>query len=159
MALNQNQFAITPVPGDISNRGSGVVVNAQIKIGEIAPILPGQAVKIVDVASQLPVVTALTGQNDVPMGVITRNLKNAAYTEGNIVELALMNTIVYMTASEAISWLQPVHYNYSTDKVEVLDGSYPQVGLAYDKATADGDVIRVLVTVPTDFVDQGHLTA
>lgn len=158
MAINQNQFAMTPTAGMVSG-AQGIVRTVQVSLNQATPLVPGQAVKIEDVGNGLPQVLALTTDGDVPMGVVTYNQKNASFEAGMPLELGMTGTLVYMTAGAALAWLQPVHFNYTTKKVVPLVGAYPQVGIAYGKATADGDLIPVWVTVPTQFVDEGHLTA
>lgn len=158
MAINQNQFALTSTPGLVSGN-QGVVRTVQVSLNQATALVPGQAVKIEDVGQGLPQVLAITEDHNVPMGVVTYNQKNASFSAGMPLELAMSNTIVTMTAGAAIAWLQPLHFNYTTNKVVPLVGAYPQVGIAYGKALADGDLIQVWVTVPTQFVDDGHLTA
>lgn len=144
-----NQFAQTPEVGDCE--GLREVISAQVNVGASATIVPGQAVKLANVAKGgVPKVIPLAANTDATFGFMVRNLKDANAVDGDILEVAIGRTIMFMTAGAAIVPGAKVEVVYSTNKVITAAGTNPMVGFALDKATADGDIIRVLITTPAN---------
>jgi len=149
MALNINQFAQTPVQGEIDMTVQGVqIVSGLVSSSESVALIPGQAVKVLDTASGVPTVTAVTSNTDVVFGFVTRNFKDANYPADSRLEIALNGTFMFMTANGAISRLGAVELDYAANKVGPAAGINPTVGYAYDKAAANNDLIRVFIETP-----------
>lgn len=144
MSINSNQFALEPVAGEVDMTVTGQVVSAQVYESEASALVAGQLVKLVDSASGLPIVTARTADTDPIFGTVIRNAKDQSFAAGKRLEVALAGSLVWLTASAAIARGAMVEMVESTDKVRTATGAYPVVGMAFDKAAADGDLIRVL---------------
>lgn len=145
---NINAFALAPLKGDTSLPRTGMVISAMVKSDEAVPIVAGQAVKLVDSAGGVPVITALTATTDAAFGVALYNIKNQSYAANAALEIGMRNTVVWMEAAGAIARGAFVQFNYATNKVSLNLGLNPTLGVAMDKATADGDLIRVLLDIP-----------
>lgn len=143
-----NSFKITPVQGEVDLNFAGSVVSARVYSSESAALVAGQAVKLVNSAGGVPEVTALTSNSDTIFGFVTRNFKDASYPAYASVEIALAGSVVWMTAGAAIARGASVEVAYTTTKVIAAAGTNPSAGFAYDKAAADGDLIRVFVQTP-----------
>lgn len=143
-----NQFGMTTEQGVVDLNQAGFVIAAQISGSEAGTLVAGQAVKRVNSLKKLPEVTALTSNADEVFGFIAYNQKDAAYTAGEPIEVALENTVMYMTAGAAIAAGAPVEVVYTTSKVITNAGVNPVAGFALDRASADGDLIRVVITPP-----------
>lgn len=148
MTINSNQFALEPVQGEVDMTVQGQVVSAQVYASESANLVAGQAVKLRDDASGIPTVTACTANTDLVFGFVVRNPKDIDYAPGDRLEVALAGALVYMTAGAAIARGAAVEQVFSTKKVITSAGLNPTVGMAFDKAAADGDLIRVLIDTP-----------
>lgn len=148
MPLNPNQFKQDVVAGQQDLSFVGSVVSCQVKTGESTALVAGQSVKIVDSAGGVPKVTARAANTDGTFGVIIRNLKDQTFPAESAVEVGLKGTVVYLTAGAAIARGAAVEINYDDDKVIANAGVNPVVGFAYDKAAADGDLIRVYLECP-----------
>lgn len=149
MALNSNQFAFEAVQGQVDlQQVNANVFSCQIDKDEAATLVAGEAVSVVDSAGGVPKVEQLSGDTDEAFGFITRNLKDAEFVAENRVEIARSGTVIWMTAGAAIARGAKVEYDVSAVKVITSAGTNPIVGIAYDKAGADGDLIRVLLTEP-----------
>lgn len=148
MALNSNQFTQSPTVGDLDLQFPGSVISVQVYASEASALVAGRAVKVVDSAGGVPKVTAIAANTDKVAGFIVRNLKDQDFPAGSRLELAQFGSVMYMTASGAISREGEVEYDYSTGKVGAAAGVNPVVGIAVDKAAADGDVIRVQIMAP-----------
>lgn len=149
MAQTTNQFGQTQVAGDLDLQFPGNVISGQVYASEATALVAGQAVKLVDSAGGVPKVTALTSNTDAIFGFAVRNLKDTDFAAGTRLELAQMNATMYMTANGAIARGADVEYVYGTGKVTTALGVNPVCGYALDKAAADGDLIRVVVRVPS----------
>lgn len=143
MALSTNQFRQFPIVGspDLQN-GQGNVHNAVVAGTQATPLVAGDTVKRVDVASPLPVIEA-AAIGDVAWGVVVRTVKDQDFPAEERLSVARRGTIVYMEASAAIAVGAAVQYDPATNKIATKASTNGIVGQAYDKALADGDVIRV----------------
>lgn len=151
MTLNMNQFGPEPVAGDITNAGTGMVISAQVSPSAGSAVVAAEALKLVSTSSAagVPVVTPVTALTDVIYCVAIRSLKNATFTAGKPLEIAMRNTIIWMTAGAAIDAGKFVEYDYTTKKVKVNTTiGRDAIGIAQNKVTADGDLIRILLSVP-----------
>ncbi len=146
---NINAFKPLPIKGDTTLPRTGMVITARTKSDELIPLIPGQAVKIVDSEGGVPEMTALTASTDAAFGVVLYNIKNVNFPANEAFELGMRNTVVYMEASAAIARGAYVTFNYLTNKVSTALLQAPVLGIALDKATADGDLIRVILDVPS----------
>lgn len=106
----------------------------------------GQALKIIDDASPMIKATAMTADTDKPFGVVVRNLKGAP-SAGEMIELARNGSVITVEAGAAIARGADVEYDVSEVKVITAAGTNQVLGVALDKAAADGDLIRVEVGI------------
>lgn len=143
-----NSFKITPVQGQVDLNFAGSVVSARVKSDEATALVAGQAIKLVDSAGGVPEVTALTANTQQAFGFVTRNLKDQDFPAYASVEIGLQGTVIWMTAGAAIARGAKLEVVYTTNKVITNAGTNPVCGYAYDKAAADGDLIRVYVITP-----------
>ncbi len=143
MAQDINQFGQTTEQGVQDMTVPGNVVSVQISPSESGSLIAGQAVKIEDSANGIPRVLALTADTDVPFGILLYNGKNSAFTASQRAEVGLGQTVVYMTAGGAIPRGSDVEYVRGTNRVIAAAGVNPVIGFAFDKAAANGDLIRV----------------
>lgn len=152
MALNQNQFAMEPVQGDTEGTLHGSVFPCQVSGSAGAAIVPGEAVKCEDSAGGVPKVLPLAANTDKTFGFAIRTLKDINFAALDFVEIAGFGTLMYMTAGAAVARMAKLEVVYTTKKVITSVGVNPVVGYAFDKATADGDLIRVLISTPNSSI-------
>ncbi len=129
---------------DLEGFGSNVI-SAAVSADQVTALVAGQPVKIENSAGGVPKVLALAANADSTAGFVGYNLKDISYPANARCELALAGTVMYMTAGGAISRWGNVEVVYTTNKVIAAGGTNPVVGIAFDKAAADGDLIRVMV--------------
>lgn len=143
-----NAFSMETVQGasDLSFHGS--VLTCQIDAAETATLVAGEAVLITDNAGGVPKVEQLAADTNGTFGFIVRNVKDQNFVAGDRCEVALQGSVLYMTAGAAIARGVAVEYDVSAVKVITSAGTNPVVGFALDKATADGDLVRVFITTP-----------
>lgn len=146
--MEMNQFNISQVQGSLDLQ-NGVVLSCVVDAAETTQIVAGQAVKLATTGGGTPKVLALTANTQGTFGFVVRNLKDVSRGAGETLEVAIKGSVMYMTAGEAINPAQMVEVVYTTNKVIVSDGVNPIVGMALDKASADGDLIRVLIETPS----------
>jgi hypothetical protein len=146
MALNQNQFAQTPIQGMVDLQGFGSnVISVAVSANQVTPLVAGQAVKVENTAGGVPKVVALTADSELPAGFIGYNLKDQTYPADARAELAMPGSIMYMTAGAAINRWANVEFDVSENKVITAAGVNPICGFAFDSAAASGDLIRVYI--------------
>lgn len=161
MTLNQNQFLQTPIQGqvDLDAQNQSFTLAVQVDSTQAVALIAGQAVKVVDSAGGIPKVVSLAADTDEAAGFIEFNQKDASYPAYARAEMGLTGTIMYMTAAGAISRWGKVEVVSASNKVKASGGVNPGVGLALEKAAADGDLIRVLIQEPVAGNGSGTRTA
>lgn len=147
MALNQNQFLQTPVQGEMDMQFPGNTTSMAVDSTQAVALVAGQFVKVVNSLGGVPKVVACV-DSDTPAGCVSRNPKDATFAALSRLEVAGRNAALYMTANGAIARFAPVQAVNATVKVAPWDGSSPIVGYAFDAASVDGDLIRVVLDVP-----------
>jgi hypothetical protein len=143
MPVNVNQFTISPVKGQADLSINPNTLGAQVYADEAEPLVPGQAVKLVDSAGGVPKVTAIEEDTDDVFGVVLYNVKNASFPALQALEVGAQGNVVYMEADEAIARGAKVMYVVDGHKVATAEIGKTVLGFAYDKATAAGQLIRV----------------
>lgn len=146
--VNINSFALEPIAGGLDLQFQGSVVSARVKSDEATALIPVQAVKLVNSYGGIPEVTALAANTDPVFGFVAANPKDISFAAGARLELALQGTVMYMTAGAAIARGAKLEVVNSTKKVITNAGTNPVCGYAYDRAAADGDLIRVFIITP-----------
>jgi len=157
MPLNINQFQQSTVQGQTDLTGfGGNVITCQVDAAQATALVAGQAVKGAATAGGVPKVLAAAAANDPIFGFVVRNLKDASFPANSMVEIASFGTVVWMTAGGAIARFGSIEIVPGTIKVIANAGVNPVAGMALDKATADNDLIRVLVQVPFAAADAAN---
>lgn len=145
---NINQFAQTSQQGQIDLPYQGPVFSCQVVSTQVVPLVPGQAVKLVDVGGGVMKVAALASDSDVPFGFVVLNLKDSDYSALKFVEIATQGGVMWMTSAAAIARGANVQVSNADQKVATSAGVNPVAGVAFDKATAADQLIRVYVSSP-----------
>lgn len=150
MTLNQNQFSQSGVQGMLDLRFNPQTLACAVDENVGTALLPGQAVKIVDSAGGVPKVEPCTLDTDDVFGFVNFNHKDQDFDAEAPVEIsAFRGNVMYMTASAAIARGAKVMVVIASNKVALHAGGGQRViGRALDKATADGDLIRVMIDLP-----------
>jgi hypothetical protein len=149
MSLNINSFGLSTVQGKLDEQHNPSTFPAQIDSSSAGNLVPGQAVKIVDSAGGVPKVVECAANSDDVFGFINYDIKSQAFNAGDRVELsAFRGNVMYMTASAAIARNAKVSIVISGSKVVTASTGLTIVGRALDKASANGDLIRVMIDLP-----------
>ena len=149
MAQNINQFAQGPQKGEVDLRLGGSVVACQVDVTSAGGLVPGQAVKMVDSLGGVPKVVECAADSDDVFGFIAYNIKNKFFAALDYVEVAAMrNSVMYMESSAAVARFAKVMIVLAGSKVATATTGKTIVGRAYDKATASGALIRVVIDLP-----------
>lgn len=147
-----NSFAQTPILGLLSEIPNMNTVAARILTTSSAVITVGTAVKLVAGTDSLPVVDACTGPTDGPVfGVIPYNERKNTYSAGDVVNVALSDSYIYLKASAAIARGDKVTTTLGTTTADPLVTTVATAttqyvtGIAIDVAAAASDLIRVRI--------------
>lgn len=148
-----NQFAQAPFLGQLDLKvGPTNVVAVQIDATQATGLYAGSAVKIVDSVDGVPKVVGCAAESDEVLGFIAYDIKSKVYVAGDRAELVMAGGCVFLYATEAIArGVQVVLDLSSLGSVQGAAGETGStiVGWAYDKATAYGQIIRVMVSTPS----------
>lgn len=144
---NQNQFAQTPLIGEQDWTVNQNIVAMRIWASSVSanPLVAGQAFVRIDQTGQPPIVDvcAITAKAS---GVAIHNMKGDTYVKGQIIDVALVGSVVYMETSGAIAGNARVQLDPTGPTVSTLTaGTNASIGYAIDKATATGQLIRVYI--------------
>lgn len=146
-AQNQNQSKQTPVKGAIHFAKDGGAISAQLDSTTAGNIVPGTCVKCVDSSGGIPkVVECDADENDV-FGVVLFDGRHQNYDSGDRLEI-LRDGALWMEASAAIARNADVMLVVTGSKIATATSTNRIIGKAYDKCSADGDLIPVLVKLP-----------
>lgn len=151
MALNQNQFAQTPVAGMLDLMYNPATISAIVNSASAfsGGLVPSQAVKLADAAGAIPQVIECALDSDDVFGFVNYNIKNASFDPGQALEIsAFRDNVMFMTASAAITPNAKVAIVVASNKIVTATTGMRIIGRALDKATADGDIIRVMIDLP-----------
>lgn len=151
-----NQFALSQVQGALDLQIHSSVMSCTVDAAETTQLVAGQAVKLASTGGGTPKVLACTAATDKVFGFVVRNLKDISRGAGESLEIAMAGSVMYMTAGAAVTAGAYVELVYATNKVITSAGVNPIIGYSLDKATADTDLIRVMV-MNADAVLAGQL--
>jgi len=141
---NPNQFSQSVEKGQLDLKYNGLVLSCIVASGET--LVPGMGVKLKDVAGKGISIEALDADTDNAFGVVAYNTKEASYSGLDAVEIAAQGSVVQMEASAAIARGAQVMPVITGEKVATATSGKTVIGVALDKAAADGDLIRVLLS-------------
>lgn len=140
-----NQFNMTEIQGQLDFLKNNNVIAGQVGVNVVTPLVAGQAVKIINSATKLPSFAPLAADTDVTFGFVVRNLKDQSFPALKPFELAINDSVMYMTSGAAIARGAQVEVVSATSKVITSAGINPVVGYALDQATATDQLIRVYI--------------
>ena len=142
MVQSINAFELGKEKGQLDLKMNSNILSCRTDSALIA----GQAVKLVDAAGGIPNVTAVTADTDEVFGYSAYSIRKSSLVAGDIVEVALTGSVMFMIAGAAIAPNTKVMYVTASGKVITATGTGKIVsGRALDKAAADGDLIRVYI--------------
>lgn len=153
-ALSPNQFAQSPIVGQIDMRFDYDTIAVQIDSTQATPLYAGSPVKMVDSADGIPKVVGCALDADECLGFINFDIKSVAFNAGDRAEVSQAGNVIYLYATGAIGRGHQVTLDLSVGSGAVQDisnGSSTDniVGWAFDKAVSAGQLIRVKLLTPS----------
>ena len=152
VVLNQNQFAQTPVLGQVSMVVNPDVVPVRLNPSSTAVLQAGSAVKLITGTANEILVDACSGPTDGPVfGVILYNLRKNLYSAGDNAEVACNGSYIFLEASAAVARGVKVVTTAATAGADptVATVSVPSTqyvtGVAVDTAAGAGSLFRVKI--------------
>lgn len=146
MTQLQNQFQQSAEKGQMDLKFAAGTISCSVDSSAPANLVAGDLVKLVDSAGGVPKVIKITADTDDVFGVVLYSFKDASYPDLASVEIAAFRgAVVYMESSAAIARGAKVMPVVSGSKVATATVGKRVIGQALDKATASGELIRVVV--------------
>lgn len=147
MTQNSNQFALTQEKGQLTLGMNLNVISGKIASAESGTGVPGSALKIANIAGDVINFLLATNTTDDVFGFIPHNVKVSSYVANDAVKVAFDGCIMVMEAGAAITPGADLEYVVTGQKVQT-QATGTTIGKALTKASADGDLILVLVKTP-----------
>ena len=144
MSFQMDQFKLSDQAGNRMNpNGQAIEVKISKDLSSATPFEAGYAAKFhATEVGDLPVITPIAA-GESGHGVVLFNMQKSKRYAGERVTFAMEGSIVGMVASTAIQRGVDVAYNPTTNTVATTSG--PRIGRTIDIATANGDIVRVLI--------------
>ena len=145
MSFQMDQFKLSDQAGNRMNpNGQAIEVKISKDLSASTPFEGGYAAKFhLTEVGDLPVITPLT-LGDSGHGVVLFNMQKSKRYANERVTFAMDDSIVSMVASTAIQRGAKVYYNPTTNTVSTTTGA--SLGKTIDIASANGDIVRVLIS-------------
>lgn len=148
MTLTSNQFQRSNIKGRLDEILNINQFRCIVASTETATLIPGDPVKIKDVAGSLIVVEKATALTDDIFGFVTYSVDINEYVAGDILQVASCDCVMVMEASAAIARGVAVQVDYSTGKIATKTGTNTAIGIALEKASGDTSLIKVWIKTP-----------
>jgi hypothetical protein len=145
---NPNQFNQTSVRGRVATQNAENIYNVKIDDSVTANVLSGDAMVLSTTAGKQTIVKPAENSTDAIYGFRVYDIIKDTRTGGDEAKVACDNVEMDMVASASIARGATVEYNPTTGKI-VTKSTGTSVGIAQEPASADGDLIRVLIKIPS----------
>lgn len=150
MSVNPNQFVQSIVKGMMDLKSGSAPFVCLIASSVTTPLVPGQAVKLADVAGKHIIVEPISADTDEIFGFIAYNTKQASFGANEAVEIAGGGCVIYLEASAAAARGASIMAVVADSKIAVATAGKVIGGIVIDKPAADGDLVRVKVADPVN---------
>lgn len=150
VSQGMNQFAMTAILGAIDLiSGSKNVVSALIDATQLTPLYAGQRIKFFNSPYALPTIVA--AGTSMPSGYIIYDPKSQNFPAGSRCEIARTLECMWLYSTSPIVRGAQVSIDPNVAYgVQALSGSnLPIVGEAYDQSIGAGQLIRIILNVPS----------
>ncbi len=144
MTQNVNQFGMSLEKG-LLTLSKDNLFDVKVDDASVATLVNGAAVKITDTTDSQITVNIATAATDPIFGFVVYESRKNANVAGDLIRIACIGSVMQMEASAAIARGATVQIEPSGEKV-VTRTTGTVIGRALDKAAADGDLIRVLIS-------------
>lgn len=146
MTQSLNQFNQSTEQGVLDLALNPNILSCRIAAGSVEDFVAGTAVTLSDVAGKILVVDKAAIDDDI-LGFVVYSVKKSVPVAGDFIEVAISGSFMQMTASAAIARGADLEIVVASDKVATAATvGATVIGKAIDKAAADGDLIRVVIS-------------
>lgn len=153
LAYGMNEFAPQgELKGRLDLQANIDSLSCVVDSTQATPLTAGQPVKMVTTSNGIPhIVAAASG--DMILGFVKASPARNTFAAGKVVEVSYGNDVMYLEADAAINAGAFVNVTDFTDNaVSAAAGNGSAVGVALEKASAAGQLIRVLLKTPVKHV-------
>lgn len=146
MTQSLNQFAQSTEKGVLDLALNPNILSCRIAAGSASDFVAGTAVTLSDVTGKILVVDKAAIDDDI-LGFVVYSAKKSVPVAGDFIEVAISGSVMQMEASAAIARGADLQIVVASDKVATAATvGATIVGKALDKAAADEDLIRVIIS-------------
>lgn len=148
-AQSQNQFAQSTIIGFVDMPFNFNTFSAQVDVSQtLEDVRPGDPLKMVNSAGGVPKLIKLAAATNIPWAIANYNIKNPSFPAGAPLEVSASGNVMWMVATAAISRQSkvcPVLTQSGGVVAATGSSALAIIGVALDKASAAGDLIRVQI--------------
>lgn len=144
MTQKVNQFGMSLEKG-LLTLSKDNLFDVKVDDASVATLVNGAAVKITNTTDSQITVNIATAATDPIFGFVVYESRKNAHVAGDLIRIACIGSVMQMEASAAIARGATVEIIPTGEKV-VTRSTGTVIGRALDKAAADGDLIRVLIS-------------
>lgn len=146
MTQSLNQFKLSTEKGTLDQAINFNIFSCKINSASVADFSNSNAVavKLSDVAGDGIIVDKATSASDSIFGFLVYSTKTNSPAAGDYVRVASTSSVMNMEASAAVARGADLEISLTGNKV-ATQSTGTSIGTALDKASADGDLLRVLI--------------
>lgn len=151
--FNMNQFKKKDIVGVLDQNAGGLNTAFTVRIdpdSSATDIIAGTGLVFVDGGANdpltgVPLVDVVTDDTDILSGARIYDLEKGLAQPGDIIQMSYKGCVHKLEAVGALARNVPVSMTAATPGIVKAVGTDAQFGITLDKATAAGDIIRIIV--------------
>ena len=143
--INLNIQNITPFKGEVVHKVENVL-RVRVAEGSSATLRAGSPVSLVDHTGKVPAIDLNADVTALTFGHVIHQQERDEFTAGDFIEVATDGNVILMEAAAAFNAGTILEIVPAGEKVQThATTGAMKIGLALQKATADGDLVAVLI--------------
>lgn len=147
---NLNQITQGPIKGGLSAIPNPATISCQVTTASGNTFYAATAVKLISGTANTILVEKAAATDQI-FGFVVLTPRKPSHTAGGKVEVALAGSVMEMESGAAFNRGQMVEIVAATNKVIAWAGVNTACGVALDTATADAQLVRVLIRTVAEY--------
>lgn len=142
MAFQLNQFKMSDQVGQLMNPNANTI-SVRLSKDMVGTVKAGDVLKFIATETGDCPVMGKAASADIVDAVVIFQAKKATFAANDIIEVAMLGSIISMVAGAAINRGVAVSWNSVSGKLQSTTTNH--LGKLLDISTADGDIVRVQI--------------
>ena len=137
-----NQFAPAAMAGDMVYAPNRPQLSVRVASDQSTALVAGQAIKLVDVAGDIPTIAA-AAITERPYGVVLRSARKTSFAANTICSIARDGDVVFMTTAGAVAGGANVQFTADAKVDDTTTATSAFLGKALVKQATSGGLVPV----------------